>query len=462
MRPTQDNIYETFINNPIGRDIDVILFSQMINQLDRSFSISLDSRWGSGKTFFVKQTKMVLDAYNDHIDGDLENDKKIAVKKIVDEKLSALGRTIEFEPQVTVYFDAWENDYLDDPLLSLVYEILENVHSDFEFNDEKNVVSIVASIFECATSRNTKGIIDALRSDNPLDEIKKQKNLHSLVSDFLESVLSEHGNRLVIFVDELDRCKPSYAVQLLERVKHYFDNSRITFVFSMNSEALQHTICNYYGHNFDATRYLERFFDLSMSLTPINNEQFCDFIGAMRTSSVFDETRRDVIEKYDFEMRDILRYYMITSVEADKPAHSRDWRETPENLAWYFSLVYVIPIATALRMTSITKYEDFIYGRSNADALIEILEKKYDSFFCQSLLMNDESYEEEKRTETKPVKLSDKLTLVYEALFQYQYSGSDHCVYIGACKFTRRVRDWVLYTLSALSNNADYDFVQSE
>ena len=47
------------------------------------------------------------------------------------------------------------------------------------------------------------------------------------------------GNRLIIMVDELDRCKPSYAVKLLERIKHYFTNDRITFVFSVNTYELE-------------------------------------------------------------------------------------------------------------------------------------------------------------------------------------------------------------------------------
>ncbi len=82
-----------------------------------------------------------------------------------------------------------------------------------------------------------------------------------MMSEFFTEILCERGNRLVIFIDELDRCKPTYAIKLLEQIKHYMMDDRITFVFSVNLEQLQHTIKCYYGADFDASRYLDRFFD---------------------------------------------------------------------------------------------------------------------------------------------------------------------------------------------------------
>ena len=69
--------------------------------------------------------------------------------------------------------------------------------------------------------------------------LKSKKELREKVNEFFNSLLPEKGNRLIIMVDELDRCKPSYAVKLLERIKHYFTNDRITFVFSVNTYELE-------------------------------------------------------------------------------------------------------------------------------------------------------------------------------------------------------------------------------
>lgn len=66
---------------------------------------------------------------------------------------------------------------------------------------------------------------------------------------------------LFVLIDELDRCRPTYAVQLLERVKHLFDVEGVVFVFATNASQLQHSIAGAYGPNFDGMRYLKRFFD---------------------------------------------------------------------------------------------------------------------------------------------------------------------------------------------------------
>ena len=121
------------------------------------------------------------------------------------------------------------------------------------------------------------------------------------------------GDRLVIIVDELDRCNPEFAVRLLERIKHYFDNDRITFIFSVNMYELQHTIHRYYGQEFSVDRYLDRFFDLKMSLpTPDYQEFYRSF--CFNTYFTYDIICDAVIRYYGFQMREVLKYYSATSV----------------------------------------------------------------------------------------------------------------------------------------------------
>ena len=117
--------------------------------------------------------------------------------------------------------------------------------------------------------------------------------------------------RLILFIDELDRCKPAYAVKLLERVKHYFCNDRLTFVFSINTHELQNTIKHYYGENINASKYLDRFFDFRISLPKANLGKYYQAIQFENVYALHGVTADAVIRYYRFELREITRYLQI-------------------------------------------------------------------------------------------------------------------------------------------------------
>ena len=179
---------------------------------------------------------------------------------------------------IAVYYDAWENDNDTEPVLSLIYEITKQLSVDFSLSDI-SVVKTAGAIIEAISGHNINGIKDALTSEDPFKKFKEEKDVEQKIKDFFASILVERGNRLIIFIDELDRCKPTFAVHLLEQIKHYIFDDRITFVFSINLEQLQHTIKQYYGADFDSCRYLDRFFDLRISMPPANMEKFYSEIG---------------------------------------------------------------------------------------------------------------------------------------------------------------------------------------
>lgn len=90
------------------------MFAEILNALSDSCSIALDGKWGSGKTFFVKQTKLFIDSHNEFVNSMDENDK-MSIKSIFK------NDSVEWQAQISVYYDAWENDNDSDPVLSLVY-----------------------------------------------------------------------------------------------------------------------------------------------------------------------------------------------------------------------------------------------------------------------------------------------------------------------------------------------------
>ena len=113
MQPTYENVLNTFEEDALNRNIDVLHFAELINSMDTSCSIALDARWGAGKTFFVKQVKMVFDAFNDHIDVARPEDKD-RIRKAW-ERIRVRNKP-ELQPHVSVYYDAWVNDNDEDPV----------------------------------------------------------------------------------------------------------------------------------------------------------------------------------------------------------------------------------------------------------------------------------------------------------------------------------------------------------
>ena len=92
----------------------------------------------------------------------------------------------------------------------------------------------------------------------PLDELKKTTKLYSKEC--------RRASRS-IFVDELDRCNPHYAVAVLERIKHLFEIPNIVFVLAVNQNELSNAIQGYYGSSkIDSDEYLRRFIDIDFVL----------------------------------------------------------------------------------------------------------------------------------------------------------------------------------------------------
>lgn len=114
---------------------------------------------------------------------------------------------------------------------------------------------------EKAIDISTNSAKNFLLHDSTL--FSEYKEFKDAISDFKESLegIVSNQRKIVIIIDELDRCKPTFAVQLLEIVKHLFDIKGITFIFMLDIEQLSYLIKTIYGQEMDATGYLCRFFD---------------------------------------------------------------------------------------------------------------------------------------------------------------------------------------------------------
>lgn len=269
-----------FENDPLSLGPQARILTQLLESITEPFVLSIDAGWGRGKTTFVSRWAHMLQ----------------------NEKFRCL------------YFNAWENDYSDDPLISFVGEIssgidLSNVErsrrsrAKSKLNKVKKLSGHIAKRFIPVTAKlTTAGLLDFDQIaeneisktigdlveesiEQSINEHEKQKNVVSefknSLQDFAEltSTTSSTGNKpLIFFIDELDRCKPTYAIELLERLKHFFNVQGIIFVLVMDKEQLRHSICSQYGIGMDADGYLKRFIDQQYKLPDPPIDRFIDYL----------------------------------------------------------------------------------------------------------------------------------------------------------------------------------------
>lgn len=451
LTPTNENVYNSLINDSVGRGEFVRQFVKMLNAIEDNCTIALEGNWGSGKTFFVKQVKMVLDAHNPNyqpVNGFLTEERRKVIKEKCSEFNAEDGST-ELKPQLCVYYDAWQNDNDEDPILSLVYSIVKEIGSEFSFN-KKSTLDICGELIKLVCDKDISKLIKVLKGKNALDRIRKTKDEADKVSEFLQSLLPEVGERLIVFVDELDRCKPSYAVKLLERIKHYFLDEEITFVFSVNINELQHTIKKHYGSDFDATRYLDRFFDLRATLPKFDLEKYYANIGFELNEKIFNYVCASVINKYQFEMRNIAKYIRLAKIAVPKSVRKGDMLFVPEKRASFIYNTYVIPIMIGLKLTDAKRFENFVNGK-DCTPLLDF--QKCFSMGCFA----DLAFERyEKSSNDIAAAIEKKIKEIYDAIFVEKYEDESYRL-IGDMYFDKKTKNSVMCIAGLMSSSASFD-----
>lgn len=251
-------------NNPFKDDkfnrkefIDNLM--SVLSTYDSGMVVSIDSAFGTGKTTFVKMWEEYLK----------------------NEKFNQ-----NFMP---IYFNVWDNDDTQDPLIPLI-----SLLSNHLFNEKEKEFK-ETGLYEVGRKLLKAGLPIALKAETgemiDLSNMKFNDNAESCMEDYAEKVgktifdnykekndlkiefkntLMEYqkliNKKVIIFIDELDRCRPLYAIEVLDMIKHFFELDNFIFVLCMDKNQLSHSIGTVYGNNMDSVGYLRRFIDLEFTL----------------------------------------------------------------------------------------------------------------------------------------------------------------------------------------------------
>lgn len=248
----------------LGREVYAEALTGIVEKYADGFVLALNNKWGTGKTTFVKMWEQQL-------------------------------RNLGFK---TLYFNAWENDFEVDPMVSLVAEMKSISGGNGKwFNSvvkkgavmlkhtAPHLIKAVANKFidsdqvVNAIESATKGAAEILKDEikNFVEKKKGLSDFKGALSQFAEK--AGEGKPIVFIIDELDRCRPNYSVELLEQVKHFFSVPGIVFVLSIDKEQLGYAIKGVYGsEQLDANEYLRRFIDLEYVLPEPPKKVFTEYL----------------------------------------------------------------------------------------------------------------------------------------------------------------------------------------
>jgi hypothetical protein len=362
LSPTNENILEMLEKDSINRNVLIRSFIEMVDYINENTSISIDGEWGTGKTFFVKQVIMLLNYYNKLAkDKDEGCNKKI--KEITDSPICKLSDINIEKNFVPIYYNAWANDSHTDPILSLIFHIVnENGLNGYERISKTNL-EIIASIADTLnpwSSGSISNLVKTLEGDDSTAEIANIENTKQLLKILFEKTLVEKGDKLIIFIDELDRCNPIYAVKLLERIKHFFDDDRIIFVFSTNINQLTNTISKYYGNNFNSFRYLNKFFDITFELDNVNCLEYMQFLGLTGSSDSLTKVVIELAHCYNLSMRDCNRFVQLILIVKDFVLMKRHGFQ--DSQGYQAMLFGILPVLLVLKIIDIQNFLKIING----------------------------------------------------------------------------------------------------
>lgn len=318
--PGDDDLLGLISSNSLKRNQDITDMLRLLMNIDKGLSIFLDGDWGSGKTYFVRSLKVVIDTLNTYPDV-----LPAGIDMIADNAFK--GDTSWHCDYLPVYYNAWSYDYWDDPLASIACTLAaeaDEVRLECEPSDRKVIKTALEALIELVFNHCFSGLGSAIdkaaqtmKAEDLLDAFKKRSSLRDAVAKAVNLVLKERAGKLLLIVDELDRCEPKFACRLLEELKALFDLDNVVVLYSLNTKQLAHVIEGQYGAGFNGSRYLSKFYDITL---PIRTVDMDDYLTHMDMNPTFQSSLviKSIVEAHEMSLRETNRLIDICKPKLER------------------------------------------------------------------------------------------------------------------------------------------------
>lgn len=200
------------------------------------YVLLLESKLGMGKTYF--STRFTQFLHNQKIDA--------------------------------IYFSSWENDYLADPFLSFSKEIIKYFNEKYPaITTAKKIGSfpirtMIAVAKAISINFSSVGVPVNISADKIFNEFQQKTDpFKNFKEKFAKLIKTLKSKKLVLIIDELDRCRPDYAMKTFEIIKHFFDIEGLFIIVPTNETSLNKCVTSLYGINEtkESECYFNKFFN---------------------------------------------------------------------------------------------------------------------------------------------------------------------------------------------------------
>jgi hypothetical protein len=253
-----------------------------------------------------------------------------------------------------IYYNAWENDDYENALIPLMAEIssISQIgESELLMKFKKASGAVIKTGLINLVKKATGDLVDinaviAEMDDKELydEQICKYKEAKAARKSFalaLDNYAKSKAQRLLIFIDELDRCRPTFAIETLERIKHYFDVESVQFILMLDQEQLSNSVKVLYGNECDTSGYLRRFIDIEVNLPQPDAKSYFKLISDPMGNIYYQVSQLG--EFFNLTLRDYNKLNLwinaLLSVKSS-PVH----RRLPKDLFLYYAYYLIIKL----------------------------------------------------------------------------------------------------------------------
>lgn len=333
----------------VCRDIDVDVLLEIIRKREEykensqnGLVILLNGSWGSGKSTFLKQ---------------------------LEEKINQCG-----DVQLFINYNAYEYDFYETPYIPFFSSLEDKLKLG---KDLEKIIKLTAKNFGKGVLVSLYAMINGVYRKNfdiDLNDVKDNIlgiDNESYKKDFDDFILCKKNIKVklkkscskkpqIFIVDELDRCKPSFAIDTLEIIKHFFDVENCIFIVAVDKLQLEESAKTVFGQEMDSEKYFSKFFDYQYNLLPIK------FYETVDTSDIYN---LDKIVKEISEMFQILNISLRDANKIFNEFVSKykiyNNEETLEGKKWTEQQCYIVTFLLTLKYTDLLFYTELMNGNYN-------------------------------------------------------------------------------------------------